>query len=283
MSRFCLLRILGNDLPPLHSESQSLENLKFILEEEPELVDCDKIWLLNRIADSDKADALNCMLREANMKVLYSAFDPVAYCRCQTFAEKIQYVTNNNSARNTALIEGGKFSRVVLPFDGQLFFTGESWQRLVRDVDAAGSNGIFYVPMYRLKNNALLLSYPDSYLRKGVIASEPQVMFTRDNIEWFNPAIPYGNGPKVELLLRLGVPGPWDHWSHPYFVQLRARVAHRRSRHYGGVVSAGHVFRLAPGNSRTVGDIVIRNQERQEGIKNLLTSLDARFLLDDLH
>lgn len=40
---------LGNDLPPRHAIGQSYKNVKFILENEPELLGLERRWILNRI------------------------------------------------------------------------------------------------------------------------------------------------------------------------------------------------------------------------------------------
>src|SRR5690554_3566160 len=44
-----LYRIVGNDLYPRHAKGQSRENLRFVLENEPDFDACEKIWILNRI------------------------------------------------------------------------------------------------------------------------------------------------------------------------------------------------------------------------------------------
>jgi hypothetical protein len=61
---FVLYRIIGNDLFPLHSRNQSLQNLKFVLENEPELDGCHKRWVLNRIVDKSYEQAICALLEE---------------------------------------------------------------------------------------------------------------------------------------------------------------------------------------------------------------------------
>ena len=59
-----LSRIIGNDLPPRHSSGQNLRNLRFILENEPDLADCSKRWIVNRITDPDVEKAVIATLEE---------------------------------------------------------------------------------------------------------------------------------------------------------------------------------------------------------------------------
>ena len=48
-----VVRILGNDHYPRHGRGQTLDNLKFILTNEPFFPGCKKVFLLNRIVDRD--------------------------------------------------------------------------------------------------------------------------------------------------------------------------------------------------------------------------------------
>jgi len=271
MTRFCLLRILGNDLPPMHSPSQSIENLKLVLEQEAALPECEKMFVLNRVVDEACEHALLALLGDAHMPVYRIPFDADEYRRCGSYAQKMHYVSNNNPARNVALSEGLRRAPVALPFDGQLFFTAAGWDQFVRAVDSAVSAVVFVVPMYRLADNSDI-HRPLHELQ----ASEPQLAFARGAGDRFDPGLPYGAAPKVDLLLRLGVPGPWDHWPGELFQGLRQRAAAHRSPDSGRTATAGHVLRLAPGNPRTVHHIGARNAARQEGLRRLVARLDAR-------
>jgi hypothetical protein len=274
-TRFCLIRILGNDLPPLHRLTQSLENLDFILRHEPRLAGCEKRFLLNRIVDADREAALAERLESAGVPVDRIPFHRQEYLRCVTPTQKMHYLTNNNPARNFAFAIGRRRADVVLPFDGQLFFTARAWCLLASGIDAAADTELFAVPMHRLAANAQLCSMTDDALLTVASASEPQLVFRREAEERYDPAIRYAAGDKVDLLLRLGVPGPWDHWPGAHFQRLRAHAALRRSRYFGSVVQAGYVFRLAPGSPETVNDIRVRNAARRQGLSRLVARVDA--------
>ena len=51
LKKMCIIRILGNNLNSVHSDTQTYDNLKFTLENEYEFNNCDKIWILNRIVN----------------------------------------------------------------------------------------------------------------------------------------------------------------------------------------------------------------------------------------
>jgi hypothetical protein len=231
--------------------------------------------LLNRIVDADREAALAERLESAGVPVDRIPFHRQEYLRCVTPTQKVHYLTNNNPARNFAFGIGRRRADVILPFDGQLFFTAQAWCSLRSAVDAAAHTGVLSVPMHRLTDNAPLLRMAEDELLNLACASEPQLLFKREAEERYDPAIPYAAGSKVDLLLRLGVAGPWDHWPGENFQRLRARAALRRSRYFGSVVPAGYVFRLAPGTPETVNDIRIRNAARRQGLGRLVAHVDA--------
>src|SRR5690554_2498261 len=51
---FLLCRVIGNDLVPRHAKGQSKDNLGYILDNEPELLFCEKYFVINRIIDPDE-------------------------------------------------------------------------------------------------------------------------------------------------------------------------------------------------------------------------------------
>lgn len=69
-----LYRIIGNDLPPRHKEGQTLSNLQFILDHEPNFPDTKKIFLLNRIIDPVSEHAIIRLLNEHSMEYIRIPF-----------------------------------------------------------------------------------------------------------------------------------------------------------------------------------------------------------------
>jgi hypothetical protein len=99
-------RILGNDLPPRHSPTQTLDNLKFILEHEPEFEGVEKRFLLNRILDEEMVVRLIEQLNQAGRWWLKIPVLREWYWRANSSRERIKYLTNINYARNLCLGSG---------------------------------------------------------------------------------------------------------------------------------------------------------------------------------
>jgi len=300
---FVLYRIIGNDLVPRHRKGQSRDNLRFILENEPDLSECEKRFVVNRIVDSREEETILAMLRESGYSHVHIPFSWEEYRKVswdiqgvpyeyapytQRFASlnpaeqsrvmmrlyryKNNYVMNNNGARNAALAEGRQLAKWVLSFDGNCFIIEKAWQDIVREIKARPFIPYFIVPMARIIDNNLLLD-PDF---KPEALEEPQVIFRRDSRLCFDQEFFYGRRPKVELLWRLGVPGPWDQW---YFEPWDLSGP-EYSEEAGCFGYAGWVARLDSGqagleeNSKEAQ--VNRGLARNEAISNLLDHLDFR-------
>jgi hypothetical protein len=72
---FVLYRMLGNDLPPRHEIGQTLANLRFMLDHEPELEACEKRWVVNRIVDPEQEAAIIALLEERGQSYLRIPFE----------------------------------------------------------------------------------------------------------------------------------------------------------------------------------------------------------------
>lgn len=145
------------------------------------------------------------------------------------FKTKNQFIVHNNQARNAMLDLGvGAGATFVLPWDGNCYLTPSAWRDITTAIEttlhsanvlnqtAANSTHpsvspvslrYFYVPMQRMtQSNDRLLNL--SYIPTDA-TEEPQVIFHRDANERFDEFLPYGCGPKVDLLYRLRIPGVW--------------------------------------------------------------------------
>lgn len=236
---FVLYRIVGNDLWPRHRVGQSRENVAWILENEPDLAGCEKRWVINRIVDPDEEKAILRLLEEAGQYYLHIPFQwdeyravgwdawgvPPEYAPgtrgfrqlsdlmqgrvlMRLYRHKNNYVMNNNGARNVALRDGRRHAEWVLPWDGNCYLTHDAWAETVRGVHERPDRPYHIVPMARITGNEDLLQ--EAYRPEA--KEEPQVIFHRNAQEEFNEEFFYGRRPKVELLWRLGVKGPWDDW-----------------------------------------------------------------------
>ncbi|QSB05068.1 alginate lyase family protein [Natronoglycomyces albus] len=312
---FALYRIIGNDLPPRHKENQTLENIGFILENEEEFENCQKHWIVNRIADPATEADIIALLDEHGASYIRIPFDLDEYAAAEwnfsgmtnehrsyrpTFSNiksssqlrakehpyhyKNLYAINNNGARNTALEHGRQRATWVLPWDGNCFLTREAFQELRREIREHRHLRYFIVPMARLTDNALLRQAGF----KPPAEEEPQVVFHRDAEESFDPNARYGHRPKVELFYRLGVPGRWDQWPALEWDPPRADLA----RESGRWAHASWVARLFSGEATQESNTSLRGEQRGIGIRLHLDQLDeqavrrgfdsgALFTLDD--
>ncbi len=71
---FVLYRIIGNDLYPRHQKGQTLRNLQFILENESELENCEKRWIVNRIFDKEVEQAIIEILKRHHQEFIHIPF-----------------------------------------------------------------------------------------------------------------------------------------------------------------------------------------------------------------
>lgn len=86
-----LYRIIGNDLPPRHKEGQTLSNLQFILDHEPNFPNTKKIFLLNRIIDPVNEAIIIRLLDNYNMDYIRVPFDQNEYQQLDFQLENFPY------------------------------------------------------------------------------------------------------------------------------------------------------------------------------------------------
>lgn len=303
--RFVLYRIIGNDLHPRHNEGQSMANLRFILEHEPDLEGCEKRWLLNRIRDHDKLQALIEVLESFGYGYDVIPFELEVFHEVQWdwdvlpspdylvskhylrlnktqreclevafYRHKNNYLMNNNGARNKALELGRLRADWVLPWDGNCFLTASGWASLKSAVLSQSSADYFHVPMLRVSNNSQLLDPAlDPHPR-----DEPQLVFSASATERFNEAFPYGRRPKVEMFWRLGLPGPWDAWlDEPWDQPRRPRL-----EPIPPCPQAGWVARLHSGVRGSRSNAAVLSQQSRYGARNhaIKTSINQALLAD---
>jgi hypothetical protein len=302
---FVLYRILGNDLEPRHRKGQTRSNLGLILAHEPPLEGCEKRWIVNRIVDPEEEGLILDLLEHSGQPYTRIPFDLETYGRIgwegRGFSEegfflseafrqlsgdlkaraevhartaKNLYVMNNNGGRNAALQDGRSVAKWILPWDGNCFLTQSAWAEIRAAVTAQPYLKYFTVPMLRVANNEDLLR--DRATHPAI--DEPQLIFRRDAAEIFDEAFPYGRRPKVEMLLRLGVPGPWSGWSSdPWDLPAPAPSAEA-----GQFAEAGWVGRLESGRAdleKGGNGAVLRGLSRSDAIVTALDALDAKAIL----
>jgi len=300
---FVFYRILGNDLPPRHLNGQTYNNLKFILEHEPEFENCQKIWILNRILEEEELNRLKYLLDSFNQETIIIPFvfqdyekkhftfdgltdpgiifrEPVTHheeilksrAMAYVVSEKNLYAINNNGARNTALIHGKKIAKWVMPWDGNCFLTQVAFDEMYAIIKTKPWMKYFIVPMARIEDNLDLLSA--DYKPKAI--EEPQIIFRNDSKESFNELYPYGFMPKVELLKKLRVPGIWSGW-HSEF-NIGAQNYHKFSTEMYQFKIAGWVARLTSGNKLAENSVVKRTFFRDTAVVEFIKEIDLKVL-----
>lgn len=296
-----LVRIIGNDLEPRHRKGQSFDNARFILDNEPAFPDCDKIWIVNRIADPDEEARIVRLLEGRGQSFLRIPFDLEAYGRIAWDIDRLaakelrfsgksrqsaeltaaryetlirrsknRYLMNNNGARNKALEIARERAKWLMPWDGNCFLTEQAFRQIRRAIEARPYLPYVIVPMARIVENLALLD--ENF--KPPAREEPQIIFRADTTELFDEDYAYGRRPKVELLWRLGVPGPWDRFRDDPWDFPRPSPAPEA----GLFQNAGWVARLDSGRSHLeIGKagFLARWTSRDEAIVDMIDRCDA--------
>ena len=201
------VRIIGNALPPLHSANQGILNLLFTLDNEHLPKSVLRVWILNRIINSEVLDNLTSKLdREYDTyfiikftaekysslehdysflpPILTNTLTPAIIIRSRgelktnlsySFKTKNLYLMNNNGARNFALHLGVRRRIMwIFPWDGNSFVTSETWPEILSRLSVFGERDKYFVSyMARVtKSNDELLQN-----QQMNAFEEPQIVF----------------------------------------------------------------------------------------------------------
>lgn len=239
MNKILIMRILGNDLEGLHGSNQTLTNLKFTLENEPNFNNVDKVYLLNRIYDKKKLNLIKNLLKKFNYKYIEIPFklekfnnikydfklDQINLNQIYEFQNKKamnrllydynQYLINNNGSRNFSIDYGIKNGyEWVFPFDSNAYLTQNYFNQIIENLKP--DTHYIVIPQIRLKDGKLI---NEDILKKNKVVEidnlkiqEPQVGFHKNSILRFNNKLIYGCCPKAEFLRVIKVPGKWNNW-----------------------------------------------------------------------
>ncbi|EPZ35643.1 hypothetical protein ROZALSC1DRAFT_28135 [Rozella allomycis CSF55] len=306
--KLALVRIIGNDLPPRHSPGQSLSNLKFLLENEEEFADTEKIWIINRIVDLEKEKEIIRLLDHhnktyyripfvmeeyQNVMFNYNRFhvpDIVHskdfqllsktlknYVYDEIYHYKNLYAMNNNGGRQFALDVGNQIAEWTFVLDGNIFLTEEAFNDIMHEIKQYGSKfRYFVVPMIRLTSNDQLLERSGHWKRiwRMNATEEPQIIFHKRAAMTFNPNMRYGRRSKAELLWRLGI---------DYGYSKRRILPWETDISIGSNKLAkeiAYVFRLFSGSAEQEisGGGGARNRNRLSAIQAFINGLDIKVM-----
>lgn len=300
-----LVRIVGNDLYPRHGSGQTLRNLAFILDNEPDFPGCRKVFVLNRIFDEDMGQEAKRLVETHGHEAMALPFFGEEYVarECDTsifggdeyflsdaFASlkenardrerlwacvaKVHYAMNVNGARNAGLERGRQLGKWTLLLDGGCFARADAIERLRNSLASPPFVPYVVIPMQRLVSNedaARIEVAPDS-------AEEPQIAIHACAPKGFDETYPYGLRDKVSLFQRIGVPGPWDRWGNYSWLPKVKRGAAELFMFKHADTS---VLRLSSGASVSMldekGSHPIRYQSRNKAVLRTLAMLDDRF------
>lgn len=281
MNPYRLTRIIGNDLPPRHSDDQSLTNIEYILENEPHLAGCDKHFFVNRILCPNKEATIIALLRKHDASFTVRTVDEEVYRQIGTKEDKIGYLISLNTARNTQIetdIAAGYECSLTL--DGNCFFTQSAWDSFKMVADHNPTAGYYIIPMARCLDYDEIGKPPrilENWRGNGRIitsATEPQVAFTQHHDIKYLTRFPYGKASKAHILWRLGVAGIWDKW----YPTERRNCLRSVSEFFEKCPHAGFVYRLPSSVASAESDNAIRGELRDQGMTRLMAEADTLLL-----
>ena len=201
------VRIIGNALPPLHSTNQGISNLLFTLQNEMVPQGVTRIWILNRIIDTEVVNNITSSLEQSQCVYFIIRFSAGKYLSVEhdynyfpspmikpltpslilassgevktnlsySFKSKNLYVMNNNGARNYALRLGVRRGyRWVFPWDGNSFVTSTTWPEILSQLAVFGQRHKYFVSYMTRVTNC-----NEELFLNGLInaTEEPQIIF----------------------------------------------------------------------------------------------------------
>jgi len=242
-SKNLIFRILGNDIFPIHSSTQTYDNLLFTIKNEPVFENTDKIYLLNKIIDNDKRQSIVDLLEANSVKFIeipfnYDEFrnlpkisdEAAELCESiiandvglskyqkeflsRELSEYRLFIMNINSARNFCIKYGQEHKyKWTFVLDSNIFLTTKYYNLIIDNI--LPDTEYITIPQVRLSDanysNEIILSDPDRIEKLSTY--EHQIAFALSSKNTFNEDIPYGTMNKGEFLNGLGVPGRWTTW-----------------------------------------------------------------------
>jgi glycosyltransferase involved in cell wall biosynthesis/GR25 family glycosyltransferase involved in LPS biosynthesis len=233
-----IIRILGNDLEQIHGENQTYENLKFILDNESQFTDTDKLFVLNKIIDTGKKKIIIELLEQKQVKYvdipfidselpelehedliisLIDKYTQTGELSWQEF-EFLSLLLNNinkffidiNTCRNYCILQGklNNLYEWIFVLDSNSFFTDSMYYDIVNNI----SNETQYITIPQISLKACGLTNEDICKISDTNKYEKfehQLCFHRTSNYNFNETLQYGNMDKAEFLNAMNVVGPW--------------------------------------------------------------------------
>lgn len=198
---FTIFRIIGNEMPPRDAFDARDKVLNFILENEPNLKNAKKCWMLNTIHDRIRREQYLDLLASKDMYTIYIPFNKKLFDESKSEDEKIVHAIRINSARNFCIQHGKTLSKFTIVLDGDCFFTKDQWEvvhdQIIADQKINKNRKYYSIPCSRSTMSHALNS------NEPMLMAEPMPVFRYDSDMLFDEKIPFAKGDKLELLFRL--------------------------------------------------------------------------------
>jgi len=282
-NKYLFARILGNDVPGLHGENQTIINLKFTLENESQYPNADYVYVLNRIYDINKKKEIIEILNHYNMnyvdipfsikefneilkkniRILVEPHNRISNRSKQHLTYFNHYIVNNNGARNFTLRYGRKNNYTwTFVLDSNSYIDDVLYQAIEKAVSEHPDSKYLIMSQARLKDGNLTndVVLTDSKKIDELPEQEPQIAFHVSTTTVFDQRLPYGSAPKAEFISSLGVPGKWNQWTS--LVQAKLNIRPRKINE--SWIKTSRIVRLHPQESNN--DISKNYALREQGI-----------------
>ena len=253
MPRLIVGRILGNELAPRDTPGARLDTLRRMLTqyEQGYITAEERLWAVNRVIDPQLQAAYADVLQAAGEQYFVIPFDPDEYTAATTRDEKIVAAIGINQARNELIDEGLACGDYILALDGDCYFTAADYAAV------AATLTDYTLPYFSLRTLRTAADDPTRVLE----VAEPMVAFSARGTMRFDETLPFGRGPKLDLLYRLGHSRKNPHIAldHEEYTQVIGTVRH-----------------AATGDEQVDIDTGLRQEVRRQSVDALLARLDAQ-------
>ena len=275
-TKYALVRIIGNDLVPRVKAGNSLENLKYIVENEYPFDNTEKCFVVNRIVDPEVECRIVEYLEKAGQRYLVLPVD--TYSIEAPLEDKYKAIIDINVTRNDVLSFFKNDFDVVLPLDGNCFFRLDGWMRLCSSIEA--DRGYVAIQVGRCDGrypdigSSVVQPWFEQYRHGGRIiqaATEPQIGFISQDYDLeFDETILDLDKSKIDLLFKLGIRGVWD---DIFFPDRCKSMLKSTSNFYGKSCQGGWCYRL-PSGIPEPKDNQIRAELKNQAIRGLIEHAD---------
>lgn len=199
-NKFCIFRILSEDLPPRDEIGSREKVLDFILNNEIQFKDTIKGWVVNSFLDSLQRAKIIDKLISHNSYVVTIPWARKLYANAKNRDDKIVAGIAINKARNLAIAHGHLLADFTFVLDGDCFFTENQFYQFTEKLlsDQKNSNRKHY------SINCSRSTFEHALKDDGeMLLAEPMPVVRYDSVKLFDEKLPFGKGDKLKYLFDL--------------------------------------------------------------------------------